>query len=256
MRFFIRKFLNPETFGLADQYVKWEVLKSQLEEQRPEVYERVLELQEATLAGKPNAKALDEAQKALVDVDQKVKASDRAMVRLLKEIPAALGRDIDGHYRNLSQLQDDLSQRRSQAARRVHLAQEITAFFQGSDPSNLEAVSGKLNSLQAELDKVKADPESLDYEDLAQMVAFIEKTWASGFVRQATTMRELISQPMGDEGKRRQEREGNLAEFQRQLIRQAREKAGVEPPAPPEVKKSPGDDQPNWRRLHKEAKNG
>jgi chromosome segregation ATPase len=252
---FIKKYLNPSTLAMGAEYVRMEGVKSQLEEQRPLIFEKLLELQEASLNGKSDDQTLQEAQNLLTDIDQKIQASDRAMSRILEEIPLALAKDIDGQFKRLGRLKTDLERRQAAAARRVHLTQEVQAFFQGTDLSGLEGVSGKLAELQGEIQTISKDPEALDFQDLAAMVSFMENIWAepaqNSLVLQdvkpeadwkekahvaAKNLSAHVAASRGDTWTRLQQREGNLKVFQRQILAGAREQAGVDAPTPGKAK--------------------
>jgi chromosome segregation ATPase len=252
---FIKKYLSPSTLGLAAQYAKFETLKSRLEEQRPQIYEKILELQEGELTGKSDAQTLQEAQTALVDCDQKIQAADKAMTRVLAAIPPALTKDIDSQFKKLGRLKTELDRRQAAAARRVHLAQEVVAFFQAIDLAGLEAVSGKMAELQQEMQTISKDPEALDFQDLAAMVGFLERVWAEPAqnslvlqdVKQGADWKEkahvaaknlsaYVAAVHGYAATRLQEHEGHMKVFQRQILAAAREQAGVDAPTPGKAK--------------------
>jgi chromosome segregation ATPase len=249
---FIKKYLSPSTLGLGAEYVKFETLKSRLEEQRPQIYEKILELQEAELNGKSDAQTLQEAQTALVDCDQKIQAADKAMTRVLAAIPPALTKDIDSQFKKVGKLKSELDRRQAAAARRVHLAQEVAAFFQGTDLSGLETVSGKLAELQGEIQTISKDPEALDFQDLTAMVAFLDRVWAepprnssayqavepdadwkTRAAQAAKNLSGYLAAGPGDlAGVRLMEHEGHLRQFEREILAAAREQAGVDAPTP------------------------
>jgi hypothetical protein len=250
-KFFLRKYLSPSTMELGREYIRWETRKSELEEQRPKVFEQVLAIQEAELSGKSDAKVLEESKGALVDIDLKISACDRALTRVLGEIPQALTRDIDSQFKKLGRLKSELDRRQAAAARRVHLAQEVAAFFQGTDLSKLETIGGKLAELQGQVQTISKDPEALDFQDLAAMVNFMERVWAppaeNSVVLQevkggadwkekahvaAKNLSAHVAAVRGYAATHLQEHEGHLNEFGRQILSAAREELGVDPPKP------------------------
>lgn len=229
MNFFIKKYLTPQTKEMAAAYVHMEVHKSRLEARQPQVYEEIFELQEADLGGKGDSEKLRAAQAELVDVKQKIEASGRAMTRKLKALPVALASDIDIQYRQLDKLRDELQTRQAKAARRIGLADSVAGFFRGNDSAATGSISGVLEQLQQEILLIEADPEALDFGDLRDLVKFLENTW-----HEPESLRLTL-----DEGfkitRRRQDREGHITGFVREIIVAARREAGVGPPSKPSL---------------------
>lgn len=232
MNFFLKKYLTPQTMAMAADYVQMEVHKSRLEARQPQVYEEILELQEADLGGKCDPEKLKVAQVELMDVKQKIEASGRAMTRIMKALPAAFASDIESQYRQLDKLRDELQTRQAKAARRIGLADQVASFFRGTDSAATGSISGVLAQLQQEILLIEDDPEALDFEDLRNLVKFLENTWHE----------PETSRPTLGEGfqitRRKQEREGHMIGFVRETIAAARREEGVE--SPPKLILPPG----------------
>jgi hypothetical protein len=253
-RFFIKKFLSSKPMEVARHYVDFEAKKGELEQVRPQIYERVLELQEAAISGSTDSEALQAGQTGLVDVTQKIEAMTKAMDRTDAEIEPALAKDFDRHAKGLPKLKQELAQRQAAATRRLHLAQTITAFFQGSDLAQLPSISDCLAELVKAVEAIKRDPEIFDFRDLADFVQFLENVWTTpvpNFVYEsegseqdpnkrahlaARNIAAYVAAGPGDLGVRRQHREGHLKQFKRLLLAAAREQAGVDAPTPAKAK--------------------
>jgi phosphopantetheinyl transferase (holo-ACP synthase) len=224
MRFFVKKYLGPRPVSLAQDYVRLEKIKSELEEQRPQIYEQILALQEGELYGKSDPEVLQAAQVSLLDTDQKTQAAGRAMTRLSEEIPKALTADIDNQMRGIQKLKRELADRQAAAMRRVNLAQEVLSFLQGTDLAEIPSIRDTLQELGKEIGKIEGDPEALDFQDLNQMVHFLDEIWAEP---EKKAVKSPVDWQAGDLN-RANTKKAHLLAFQSLLIAAARQDMGSE----------------------------
>jgi hypothetical protein len=228
MAVFLKKYLSKEPLALAAEYARLEALKDKLEGQRPQVYERVLDLQEGELSEKSNPQALQSAQALLVDVDQKLSACARAMVRYRDQLKSSLRVECDNLLKKLPKFKAELQGRQSLTAQRAGLAAKVLEFWQGNDLGQLAAHRADLAELSKHLAAVEKNPESYDFRELAALVSFLQNTWADD----PFGKKEIKSQANpagewkpGDEARRVQERQGHLQKFVAELIADAREES-------------------------------
>jgi hypothetical protein len=237
------KFLSPETLDLASLYVELEGSKSRLEQQRPQKYETLLDLQETALLGKVDRAKLEAAQADASDLEQKVLAAERAMLRIKEEqLPQGIEGDLDNHLKKFSTFKAQLDRRETEAARRVHLADQISAFLRGSDPSGLKVFATAVAELQKLVAIIAEDPESINFAILKTFTGFLQNKWDVGPHKWTSHHIKLTSEALKDcqensgQNLRFQEKQNRLKLLPAQVIAYARQQAGVEAPTP----KKPG----------------
>jgi len=245
-----RMFETPELLELAGKYVDWEVLKSDLEDRRPELLAVVFEFQEKALDGQPDAAGLNAAREALVDLDEKIQAADNRLGRIHDEIISTARESIESQCRNLAELEDEVVEIQSTGAAELGKALAILEFFQGGPEKlfatplinyNLSGSGGARVTAQAKAAAqaetkrlLKEYPRIGDFQIIRNRLQFLKNTWAKPvpqmIPRNPSEMdAAMMIKPLpGNE----HVREAHLKNFFKGAVAAARKEAGVEAPKP------------------------